>query len=66
MNSYQFAYDGPRLTVPNATIESWCAHRDCVLETTAWLHGVWLRISGPDATVHEALRTVRRWIRNTI
>jgi hypothetical protein len=66
MNSYEFAYYGARLTVLNETIASWCARRDCVLETTALLHGARLRISGSDETVREAIRTVRLWIRNTI
>jgi phage tail protein X len=65
MNSYEFAYYGRRLAVLNETIASWCAHRDCVLETTALLQGARLRISGPDATVREAIRTVRLWIRST-
>ena len=66
MNSYEFAYYGARLSALNETIQSWCAHRDCVLETTALLDGARLRISGPDETVREAIRTVRLWIRNTI
>src|SRR5205823_11391942 len=39
MNSYEFAYYGARLQALNETIESWCAHRDCILETTALLQG---------------------------
>ncbi len=66
MNSYAFAYYGARLTALNEAIASWSAHRDCVLETTALLQGARLRISGPDEIVREAIRTVRRWIRNTI
>jgi hypothetical protein len=65
MNSYEFAYYGPRLKALNETIASWCAHRDCVLETTALLQGARLRISGPEETVREAIRTVRLWIRTT-
>jgi len=65
MSSYEFAYYGPRLAALNETIASWCAHRDCVLETTALPHGAQLRISGPDETVREAIRTVRLWIRTT-
>jgi hypothetical protein len=65
MNSYEFSYYGPRLAALNATVASWCAHRDCVLETTALLEGARLRISGPDETVREAIRTVRLWIRST-
>ena len=66
MNSYEFAYYGARLTALNETIASWCARRDCVLETTALLYGARLRISGPEETVREAIRTVRLRIRNTI
>lgn len=65
MNSYEFAYYGARLTALNETIASWCARRECVLETTALLRGARLRISGPDETVREAIRTVRAWIRST-
>jgi hypothetical protein len=65
MNSDEFACYGPRLAALNETIASCCAHRDCVLETTALPHGAGLRISGPDQTVREAIRTVRLWIRNT-
>jgi len=65
MNSHEFAYYGARLKRLNETIASWCARRDCVLETTALLQGARLRISGPDKTVREAIRTVRLWIRNT-
>jgi hypothetical protein len=65
MSSYEFAYYGPRLAALNERIASWCARRDCVLETTALLQGARLRISGPDETVREAIRTVRLWIRNT-
>jgi hypothetical protein len=65
MSSYEFSYYGPRLAALNATISSWCAHRDCVLETTVLLEGARLRISGPEATVREAIRTVRLWIRST-
>jgi hypothetical protein len=66
MNSYGFAYYGARLQALNETVASWCARRDCVLETTALLNGTRLRISGPEATVRDAIRTVRLWIRNTI
>lgn len=66
MNSYEFAYYGARLSALNEAIQSWCAHRDCVLETTALLDGARLRISRPEETVREAIRTVRLWIRNTI
>jgi hypothetical protein len=66
MKSYEFAYDGTRLTALNETITSWCARRDCVLETPALLHGARLRISGPEETVREAIRTVRLWTHNTI
>ena len=66
MNSYEFTYYGARSQALNETITSWCARRDCVLETTALLHGIRLRISGPEATVREAILTVRLWIRNTI
>lgn len=65
MNSYEFAYYGARLNALNETIASWCARRDCVLQTTALLQGARLRISGPDETVREAIRTVRFWIRST-
>lgn len=66
MKSYEFAYYGARLGALNETIQCWCAHRDCVLETTALLDGARLRISGPEETVREAIRTVRLWIRSTI
>jgi hypothetical protein len=66
MNSDEFAYHGARPTALNEAITSWCARRDCVPETTVLLHGARLRMSGPDETVREAIRTVRRWIRNTI
>ena len=65
MRSYEFAYYGSRLAALNETIESWCAHRECVLETTALLEGARLRISGPEETVREAIRSVRLWIRST-
>jgi hypothetical protein len=65
MNSYEFAYHGPRLAVLSEMVASWCVHRDCVLETTELLQGARLRISGPDETVREAIRTVRLWIRTT-
>ena len=66
MNSDEFAYHGARPTALNEAIASWCARRDCVPETTALLHGARLRMPGLDETVREALRAVRRWIRNTI
>ena len=65
MTSYEFAYYGPRLQALNDIVATWCARRDCVLETTALLHGARLRISGPEETVREAIRSVRLWIRNT-
>jgi hypothetical protein len=41
------------------TIQSWCAHRQCVFETTALLDEARLRITGPDETVRDTIRTVR-------
>ena len=65
MTSYEFAYYGPRVSSLSKTVASWCARRDCVLETTSLLHGARLRLSGLDETVREAIRTVRLWIRST-
>ena len=54
MNSYEFAYFGRDLQALEQT-----------LEITALLQGARLRISGPDDTVHEAMRMVRVWLRRT-
>ena len=67
MNSrYELADYRARLESVKETIQSWCAHRHCVLETTARFDGVRLRITVPDGTVRDTIRTVRLWIRNTI
>jgi hypothetical protein len=63
MNSYEFAYYGRNLRALNEAIASWCSGRDCVLEITTLLEGARFRISGPDETIREAMRTVREWIR---
>ena len=65
MSHHEFAYCGPRLAILSEMIASWCAPRDCVPETTELLQRARLRISGPEETVREAIRTVRLWIRST-
>ena len=65
MNSYEFAYFGRNLQALEQTIASWCSGHDGLLEITALLQGARLRISGPDDTVHEAMRMVRVWLRRT-
>jgi hypothetical protein len=67
MNSrYEFADYRARLESVKETMQSWCAHGDCVLEATVLLDGARLRMTGPDETVRDTIRTVRLWIRNTI
>jgi hypothetical protein len=65
MTSYEFSYFGRDLDGLKATIAYWCDGHDCVLETTALLRGARLRITGPDDTIREAIRTVRVWMRRT-
>lgn len=64
MTSYEFAYYGRNRDTLNHAIASWCSGRDCVVETTTLLEGARFRISGPEATIREAIRTVREWIRH--
>ena len=63
MTSYEFAYFGRELHALEDMVGSWCSGHDCLLEITALLDGVRLRISGPDDTIREAIRMVREWMR---
>jgi hypothetical protein len=65
MTSYEFAYFGRDLNTLKHTIASWCSGHDCFLECTALLDGARLRISGPEATIREAMQMVRVWMRRT-
>lgn len=66
MTSYEFAYYGRNRATLNEAIASWCSGRDCVLEITALLEGARFRISGPEETIREAIRTVREWMRRAV
>jgi len=62
MDSYEFAYFGRDLQSLENAIASWCSQRKCRLETTELLEGATFRISGPDATIREAMQMVRVWM----
>jgi hypothetical protein len=62
MDSYEFAYFGRDLESLESAIASWCSQRKCRLETTELLEGATFRISGPDATIREAMQMVRVWM----
>ena len=61
MDSYEFAYFGRDLESLENAIATWCSQRKCRLETTELLEGATFRISGPEATIQEAIdQLVRR------
>jgi hypothetical protein len=65
MDSYEFAYFGRDIHSLENAIASWCSERKCQLETTELEEGATFRISGPDATVREAMQMVRVWMLRT-
>src|ERR671930_268471 len=65
MDSYEFAYFGRDIQSLENAIASWCAERKCRLETTELDEGATFRISGPDATIREAMQMVRVWMLRT-
>jgi len=65
MESYQFAYFGRDIQSLENAIAAWCSERKCQLETTELDEGATFRISGPDATVREAMKMVRVWMLRT-
>jgi hypothetical protein len=65
MDSYEFAYFGRDLESLENAIATWCSQRKCRLETTELLEGATFRISGPDATIQEAMKMVRVWMQRS-
>jgi len=65
MDSYEFAYFGRDIQSLEDAIASWCSERKCRLETTELDEGATFRISGPDATIREAMQMVRVWMLRT-
>jgi hypothetical protein len=65
MDSYEFAYFGRDLESLENAIAAWCSQKKCRLETTELLEGATFRISGPDATIQEAMKMVRVWMQRS-
>ena len=65
MDSDDFAYFGRDIQSLEDTIATWCSARKCRLETTELDEGAAFRISGPDASVREAMQMVRVWMLRT-
>jgi hypothetical protein len=65
MDSYEFAYFGRDLDSLENAIATWCSQKKCRLETTELLEGATFRISGPDATIQEAMKMVRVWMQRS-
>ena len=65
MESYEFAYFGRDLESLENAIATWCSQKKCRLETTELLEGATFRISGPDATIQEAMKMVRVWMQRS-
>ena len=65
MDSYEFACFGRGIQSLEDVIATWCSERKCRLETTELDEGAAFRISGPDASVREAMQMVRVWMLRT-
>jgi hypothetical protein len=65
MDSYEFAYFGRGIQSLEDAIATWCSERKCRLDTIELDEGAAFRISGPDASVREAMQMVRVWMLRT-